>query len=183
MVDFGSVMGALGLASGIIAILYTRMQAGAARIQAQETAHMSTLQSNSELLERSREIRRRVLAIPAIREEFLSVVASQPPLSELVDLLQAEGGVERYLVYRDAMDTAQDAFFLRLKGVITDEHWYVWTNAHMSIWAKFPGFEKNFHVAAQTGLIHPEFVKFYEPIFRGSGLRDPATCTANSSAI
>jgi len=183
MIDFGAVMGALGLASGIIAILYTRIQAGAARIQAQETAHLTTLQSNSELLARSREIRRRVLAIPAIREEFLSVVALQGPLSELADLLKTESDFERYLVYRDAMDTAQDAFFLRRKGVMTDEHWYVWTKVHMSIWAKFPGFERSFRVAAQTGLIHPDFVEFYEPIFRGSGFRDPATSPRNLTAV
>ena len=179
MIDFGTVMGALGLATGIVAILYSRLQADAARIQAQETAHLSTLQSNSELLERTREIRRLALTTPQVREEFLSMCVSQAhPFYPLADLLTAEGGIERFLVYRDAMDTAQDAFFLRRRRVITDEHWYVWTRVHMSIWAKNPGFERTFRVAAQTGAMHPDFVKFFAPIFQGSSPRDPATSSS-----
>lgn len=179
MIDFGTVMGALGLATGTVAILYARAQARAARAQAQETAHLSMLESNSELLQRSREIRRHILAIPAIREEFLSIASSQRPWSELSDLLRSDSDLERYLAYRDAMDAAQDAFFLRRKGVMADEHWYVWTRTHISIWAKFQGFERCFRVAAQGGLIHPDFANFYEPIFRGSSVTDPAPSARN----
>src|SRR5215471_9219332 len=121
MIDFGTVMGALGLATGIIAILYARLQANAARIQAEETVRLTALQSNSELLERSREIRRRILTTPLTREEFLSLIESKAhPFSELADLLRVEGGIERFLVYRDEMDTGQDAFFLRRKGAMAD---------------------------------------------------------------
>ena len=174
MIDLGFVMGLLGLASGIVAILYSRTQAVAARLQAQEAAHMSTLQSSSELLERYREIRRRVFSFPAVRQEFLRNMASRPPFSELDDLWNSDDGLDHYTVYRDAMDTAQDAYFLRQRGVMSDEHWYVWTKTHMSIWAQFPGFEKTFHVASQIGLIHPDFARFYEPVFHGGDLKDPA---------
>ena len=177
MIDLGFLMGLLGLVTGIVAILYARTQAAAARIQAQEAAHMSTLLSSSELLQRYREIRRRILSFPAIRQEFLRNAASRPPLSELVDLWRSEDGLDHYTVYRDAMDTAQDAYFLRQRGIMSDEHWYVWTKTHMSIWAQFPGFERTFQVASRIGLIHPDFAKFYEPVFRGGSLGDPANST------
>lgn len=175
MLDLGFVMGTLGLASGIIAILYSRLQASAARVQAQESVNMSNLQINSELLERNREIRRRVLSVPVIRDEFLKLMAAQSALSELAEISRTEDGTELYIVYRDAMDAAQDAFFLRRKGVLSDQYWRIWTRGHMTIWAKYPGFEKTFRVAAQNGFIHPDFAKFYEPIFRGDALGDVAT--------
>jgi len=171
MVDFGAVMGALGLTAGIISLVYTRIQVRAERTQAEEATRASILQSNTEMHDRSREIRRRALANPEVREEFLSFAISRLP--SLSNLLKAEGGIERFLVYRDAMDAAQDAFFLRRRGVMTDEHWYVWTKVHMAIWSKYPGFQKTFRAAAEDGLVHPDFASFYEPIFHGKDFTDP----------
>ena len=41
MVDFGAVMGALGLTAGIISLVYTRIQVRADRTQAEEATRAS----------------------------------------------------------------------------------------------------------------------------------------------
>ena len=64
MNELGFWIGAFGLITGIVAILYARAQAGAAKLQALEAARMSTLQSNHELLDRTRDIRQRMLSTP-----------------------------------------------------------------------------------------------------------------------
>lgn len=173
MIDLGTLMGALGLAAGIASLLYTRLQVRAERIQAAETIRVSILERNTEMIERSMEIRRRFLGIPTVQQEFLKNVIKQQPLSEIVGLVTGADGIDRYLAYRDAMDLGQDAYFLRRAGIMPDEYWQVWSKVHMKIWSRFPAFETTFRSCASAGWLHPDFARFFESYFRNTGVTDP----------
>jgi len=94
MVDYGIVLGLLGVASGAASLIYSRSQVVAARRQAEQATRATLLESNREISVRLQQIRSRFFKTPGIDEELRNSV----------------GGGEVYYFFRDVIDTFEDIF-------------------------------------------------------------------------
>ncbi|OLD10853.1 MAG: hypothetical protein AUI93_06340 [Crenarchaeota archaeon 13_1_40CM_3_52_10] len=169
MVDYGIVLGLLGVASGVASLIYSRSQVVAARRQAEEATRATLLESNREISVRLQQIRSRFFKVPGIDDELQK---SRPEIKEVVDSV---GGGDVYAFWRDVIDTFEDIFVLRRSGIVRDEHWRVWTGSQMGIYATLPRFQLVFKLAKQQGFLDPGFVRFFEPLLEGKSLQDPMT--------
>ena len=167
MVDYGIILGLLGVASGAASLIYSRSQVVAARRQAEQATRATLLEGNREISVRLQQIRARFFKVPGISEELQN---SRPEIKEVVDSV---GGGEVYYFFRDVIDTFEDIFVLRRSRIVTDEHWRVWTGSQMAVYAGLPRFQSVFKLAKQEGFLDPEFVKFFEPLLEGKSARDP----------
>ena len=167
MVDYGIILGLLGVASGAASLIYSRSQVVAARRQAEQATRATLLESNREISVRLQQIRSRFFKVPGIGDELQN---SLPEIEEVVDSV---GGGEVYGFFRDVIDTFEDIFVLRRSRIVTDEHWRVWTGSQMAVYAGLPRFQSVFKLAKQAGFLDPEFVKFFEPLLEGRPVRDP----------
>jgi len=167
MVDYGIVLGLLGVASGAASLIYSRSQVVAARRQAEQATRATLLESNREISVRLQQIRARFFKVPGIEEELQN---SRPEIKEVVDTV---GGGDVYYFFRDVIDTFEDIFVLRRSRIVTDEHWRVWTGSQMAVYAGLPRFQSVFKLAKQEAFLDPEFVKFFEPLLEGESTRDP----------
>ena len=167
MVDYGIVLGLLGVVSGVASLIYSRSQVVAARRQAEEATRATLLESNREISVRLQQIRSRFFKTPGIDEELQK---SRPEIKRVVDSV---GGGEVYYFLRDVIDTFEDIFVLRRSRIVTDEHWRVWTGSQMAIYATLPRFQSVFKLAKQEGFLDPDFVSFFEPLLEGKSVRDP----------
>ena len=68
MVDYGIILGLLGVASGAASLIYSRSQVVAARRQAEQATRATLLESNRDLGE-LQQIRSRFFKVPGIDEE------------------------------------------------------------------------------------------------------------------
>src|SRR6267378_1336003 len=166
-VDYGIVLGLLGVASGVASLIYSRSQVVAARRQAEEATRATLLESNREISVRLQQIRSRFFKTPGIDEELQK---SRPEIKRVVDSV---GGGEVYYFLRDVIDTFEDIFVLRRSRIVTDEHWRVWTGSQMAIYATLPRFQSVFKLAKEEGFLDPDFVSFFEPLLEGKSVRDP----------
>lgn len=160
-------IGVLGVATGLVTVLYARNQVKAAHRQADEAARIADVEGSRRTLEDFHAVRRRRFTNPALLAE--AKVASP----EIVELLDADGGAEAFLVNCETLDTFQEIYFLRKRGILRDEHWYLWSQMHMLGPAKLPAFQRYWRVASQNEWLHPEFLAFYAPAFAGASLGDP----------
>src|SRR5207249_476240 len=166
MVDYGIILGLLGVASGAASLIYSRSQVVAARRQAEQATRATLLESNREISVRLQQIRSRFFKVPGIGDELKN---SRPEIQEVVDSV----GGDVYGFFRDVIDTFEDIFVLRRSRIVTDEHWRVWTGSQMGVYAGLPRFQSVFKLAKQEGFLDPEFVKFFEPLLEGRPVRDP----------
>jgi hypothetical protein len=171
----GIGLGAAGILTSGVSLLYFREQAAAARRQAEEARRQSEsatrlalMESNLHMYGRFRETRNRFLDHPNLEKEWRD---SHPTFSATFD---ACGGLDEFVAVRDAMDTMQDVYFLRRGGSVTDHYWHVWTRTFFRFYSKMPTFLLVFEFAAKEGLLHPDFVGFYRPLIQGQPLKDPA---------
>ena len=167
MVDYGVILGLLGVASGAASLIYSRSQVVSTRRQAEEATRITTIESNREISVRLQQIRSRFFKVPDIDSELGK---SQPEIMAAVDSV---GGGEVYSFWRDVMDTFQDIFALRRSGIVTNEHWRLWTGSQMKIYASIPRFQIVFRVAVNELYLSPDFVRFFEPILEGRPAGDP----------
>jgi hypothetical protein len=158
--DLGVVLGAAGLAASGATVLYAHGQLKALRQQADEARRVAVLDSSREMLSRYQELRTRWLTHPQGLAGLLEV------LPGLDAAIAQAGDMPMYLLFRDMLDTFQDIFFLRRAGIVSDDQWSMWRNNHMRSPVRAPGYQENFRYAAQRGLLHPDFVAFYEPFFQ-----------------
>lgn len=158
--DLGVVLGGAGLAASLATILYAHGQLKALRQQATEARRVAILDSSREMLGRYQDLRTRWLSHPQGLSGLLEV------LPGLDAAIARAGDLTMYLLFRDMLDTFQDIFFLRREGIISDDQWSMWMANHMRSPVRAPGFEDNFRYAAEHGLLHRDFVAFYEPFFR-----------------
>jgi len=156
MVDYGIVLGLLGVASGAASLIYSRSQVVAARRQAEQATRATLLESNREISVRLQQIRSRFFKVHGIDDELKN---SRPEIQEVVDSV---GGGDVYGFFRDVIDTFEDIFVLRRSRIVTDEHWRVWTGSQMAVYAGLPRFQSVFKLAKQEGFLDPEFVRFFE---------------------
>src|SRR5437016_6371443 len=177
MVDYGIVLGLLGVASGAASLIYSRSQVVAARRQAEQATRATLLESNREISVRLQQIRARFFKVPGIEEELQN---SRPEIKEVVDTV---GGGEVYYFFRDVIDTFEDIFVLRRSHIVTDEHWRVWTGSQMGVYAGLPRFQLVFKLAKREGFLDPEFVRFFEPLLEGKSIRDPMVPTGNTNSM
>lgn len=176
MADLGVVLGAAGLAASAATVLYAHGQLKALRQQANEARRVAVLDSNREMLQRYQDLRTRWLTHPKGLAGLLEVL---PGLDAAVD---RAGDMQMYLLFRDMLDTFQDIFFLRREGIISDDQWSMWTTNHMRSPVRAPGFEENFRYAAKRGLLHADFVAFYEPFFQAAAPGPPTSARAAQAA-
>jgi hypothetical protein len=167
MVDYGIILGLLGVASGAASLIYSRSQVVAARRQAEEATRATLLESNREISVRLQQIRSRFFNVPGIRDELQH---TRPEIQEVVD---AVGGGDVYAFFRDTIDTFEDIFVLRRAGIVRDEHWRVWIGSQMGVYAGLPRFQSIFKLAKQEGFLDPDFVRFFEPLLEGKSVVDP----------
>jgi hypothetical protein len=162
-------IGAVGVLVGALAVVYSRSQVDAARRQAGEAARVAEIESSRRMLEEFRELRRRRFTSPALLKE------AREASPEIVPLLDAEGGVEAFLVQCDTLDAFQEVFLLRKRGFVSDEHWTLWVEMHMLGPAKLPAFRAVWEASVKNEWLLPAFIAFYAPAFTDSALRDPLT--------
>src|SRR3989442_12295009 len=110
MVDYGIVLGLLGVASGVASLIYSRSQVVAARRQAEEATRATLLESNREISVRPQQIRSRFFKGPGIDGELQK---SRPEVKDVVDSV---GGGDGYAFWRDVLDHFADSFGLRAPG-------------------------------------------------------------------
>ena len=79
MVDYGIILGLLGVASGAASLIYSRSQVVAARRQAEEATRATLLESNREISVRLQQIRSRFFKVPGIDHELQN---SRPEIKE-----------------------------------------------------------------------------------------------------
>jgi len=175
MVDYGIVLGLLGVVSGAASLIYSRSQVVAARRQAEEATRATLLESNREISVRLQQVRSRFFKVPGIIEEL------QNTRPEIAEAVESVGGNEVYYFFRDVMDTFEDIFVLRRSRIVTDEHWRVWTGSQMAVYAGLPRFRTVFKLAKKEGFLDPDFVRFFEPLLEGKSVRDPIVPAGNSS--
>jgi len=175
MVDYGIILGLLGVASGAASLIYSRSQVVAARRQAEQATRATLLESNREISVRLQQIRSRFFKVPGIGDELKN---SRPEIQEVVDSV----GGDVYGFFRDVIDTFEDIFVLRRSRIVTDEHWRVWTGSQMGVYAGLPRFQSVFKLAKQEGFLDPEFVKFFEPLPEGRPVRDPIVRSGDTSS-
>ncbi|MHB8585674.1 MAG: hypothetical protein ACYDDF_07545 [Thermoplasmatota archaeon] len=173
--DTGTLLGGAGVIVAFGSLIYTlrqlrvaenstrfaEEQARAARAQADEAKRVAILTSNAEVSERLRELRARNLR------------TNPSPPNDLQKLIEIAGGLERYIMFRDTIDTVQDVYFLRKAGAITDEHWRVLMKGQMPTVVHNPGFQEIYRTLLRTNLVSDEFERFFEPIFDGKEVGDP----------
>src|SRR3989442_12544613 len=82
MVDYGIILGLLGVASGAASLIYSRSQVVAARRQAEEATRATLLESNREISVTLQQIRSRFFKVPVIGEELQN---SRPEIKEFGD--------------------------------------------------------------------------------------------------
>lgn len=167
MVDLGVVLGGAGLAGSLVTLVYAHQQVGVARRQADEAARTSLLASSHEMLVRYQDLRTRWLTHP---KGLKSLVETLPGLDAAVE---GAGGMDLYLLYRDMLDTFQDVYFLRREGVVPASHWHIWTRNHMRSPLRAEGYDGTYRFAAKRGLLHEDFVQFYDALFDGREPLDP----------
>lgn len=172
----GVALGAGACVASAVSALYFKRQAEAAHRQADEASRQSEhanrlarMESNLTMYARFRETRNEFLRHPNLEREWRT---TQPAFNEMFD---ACGGLDNFIVVREAMDTMQDVYFLRRDGVVTDQYWHVWTRTFFRFYSKMPTFLKVFDFAAREGLLHPDFVTFYRDAIEGRSLKDPVT--------
>ena len=175
MVDYGIILGLLGVASGAASLIYSRSQVVAARRQAEQATRATLLESNREISVRLQQIRSRFFKVPGIGDELKN---SRPEIQEVVDSV----GGDVYGFFRDVIDTFEDIFVLRRSRIVTDEHWRVWTGSQMGVYAGLPRFQSVFKHAKQEGFLDPEFVKFFEPLLEGRPVRDPMVRSGDTNS-
>src|SRR5438876_9864880 len=107
MVDYGIVLGLLGVASGAASLIYSRSQVVAARRQAEQATRATLLESNREISVRAEQIRARFFKAPAIEEELQN---SRPVIKEVVDTV---GGGDVYYFFIAVIATFEDMFVIR----------------------------------------------------------------------
>lgn len=175
----GVTLGGAGLVTSTASVLYCKRQADAAHRQADEarrqteaSGRVAVMESNLAMYARFRDVRNEFLRHRQLEKEWRE---TQPAFHAMFD---ACGGLENFIVVREAMDTMQDVFFLRKDGVVTDHYWHVWTRTFYRFYAKMPTFLQVFEFAAKEGLLHPDFVAFYRPVITGSAVGDPARAPA-----
>jgi hypothetical protein len=72
------------------------------------------------------------------------------------------------------MDIAQEIYLLRSRGMVSDEHWRMWMNDQMVLIAQSPSFHEVFQRATDQGVLSPEFVEAFAPVFQNNRITDPA---------
>ena len=176
MVDYGIILGLLGVASGTASLIYSRSQVVAARRQAEEATRATLLESNREISVRLQQMRSRFFKIPGIENEL------QRTRPEIMEVVESVGGNEVYYFFRDVMDTFEDIFVLRRSRIVTDEHWRVWTGSQMEVYASLPRFQRVFKLAKDEGFLDPDFVRFFEPLLEKKSLQDPLVHTGQGNS-
>lgn len=144
--------------------------AESARKQADQALRAAELLANSAVSARVREMRARNFRV-------------NPNLPSGIQLIiQQVGGPEAYAVMLDSMDVAQEIYVLRARGMVSDDHWRMWMNDQMVLIAQSPSFQDVFQRAADQGVLVPEFVQAFAPVFHGQRIVDPGTPRAKSLA-
>jgi hypothetical protein len=162
-------LGVLGALTGTASLVYVRRQAESAQRTAESSLRLAILGAASGLGTQFRDTRARFRDHSKLADEW---IASRPDIGEVVGKV---GSLHTFVILRDAQDTMQDVYFLRLAGCVPDYYWHVWTHSFFQFYAAMPSFRAVFEWAATRGPLHPEFVAFYEPAFRGETLADPYT--------
>jgi hypothetical protein len=136
--------------------------AESARQQAGEALRAAELLANSEVSARVREMRARNFR-------------ANPNLpADIQQTMEKAGGADAYSVILDSMDIAQEIYFLRKRGMVSNEHWRMWMNDQMVLIAHSPSFEDVFQRAVSKGVLFGEFVEAFQPVLQGRGIEDPS---------
>lgn len=135
--------------------------AESARQQAADALVAADLLASSAVSARVREMRARNLR-------------SNPNLPpDIQEVIQRAGGADAYSVVLDAIDIAQEVYFLRKRGLVSDENWRHWIDDQMALVARSPSFEDVFRRDAAEGELFAEFATAFEPVFQGRLMVDP----------
>ncbi|HUR62320.1 MAG TPA: hypothetical protein VM286_08175 [Candidatus Thermoplasmatota archaeon] len=135
--------------------------ADSARVQAAEALRAAELLASSAVSARVREVRARNLhANPSLPARVQETIAQA-------------GGPAAYSVMLDAIDVAQEIYFLRERGLVSDEDWRRWMDDQMLLIAHTPSFQGIFRRDASDGILRQEFVVAFEPVFAGQRVADP----------
>ncbi|MHB8606339.1 MAG: hypothetical protein ACYDCK_13905 [Thermoplasmatota archaeon] len=173
MVDYGVVLGALGIATGLASLAYARGQTHAARAAADAAMKQAAEANRAASFDASRDMLANYLAIRNRRfTNPTSLAAIRKASPDVAALLDEVGGAEVYLLYRELADTFQSIYHMRVKGLVSDEDWYVWTEQHMGGPPLIPEFERVYRFAVKAGWMQPDFAKWYENYF-GDGPSPP----------
>ena len=134
--------------------------AESARQQAEQALRAAELLANSAVSARVREVRsRNFRANPNLPSGIQAIIAQV-------------GGPDAYAVMLDSIDVAQEIYVLRTRGMVSDEHWRMWMNDQMVLIAQSPSFQDVFQRAADQGILAPEFVESFAPVFHGRRIAD-----------
>ena len=89
------------------------------------------------------------------------------------EIIKNVGGPDAYSVMLDSMDIAQEIYMLRKRGLVSDENWRRWMNDQMVLISQSPTFRDIFRRDADQGVLFPEFVQAFQPVFEGRRIADP----------
>src|SRR5512135_1548187 len=99
--DFGTLFGVAGFLVALVSLVYVRTQAAASNVQAEASAEqagiarqLAELEINTRLADRTFDVRKEMLAQPAVIEAYLR---ANPQLAELVDRV---GGIGALIMLR-----------------------------------------------------------------------------------
>ncbi len=171
--DLGVVLGAAGIATGLVSILYARTQAKAAegqavgtRRQAEQATYMTLLAANQTVFARLHEARNRVGRSPNVLGQL------ERAIPDLGPLLKAVGGWEDYMLMREVGEVFQDAYFMRRDDILTDAYWTDLAGQAV-LWGSTESFRASFQFAMDRHLLHADFVDSFRPVLDGQAWRDP----------
>lgn len=171
--DFGTLFGVAGFLVALVSLVYVRTQAAASKVQAEASAEqagiarqLAELEINTRLADRTFDVRKEMLAQPAVIEAYLR---ANPQLAELVDRV---GGIGALIMLRKMMDAMQDTYLMRKAGIVTDAHWRNYAAAYVPF-ARMPEFQVVFENAVARRIFDDDFVAFCRDVQRGDAPLDP----------
>jgi hypothetical protein len=140
--------------------------AESSRRQAEQALRAAELLANSAVSARVREMRaRNFRANPNLPAGIQAII-------------KQVGGPDAYAVMLDSIDVAQEIYVLRTRGMVSDDHWRMWMNDQMVLIAQSPSFQEVFQRAADQGVLVPDFIECFAPVFHGRRIADPGPSAA-----
>lgn len=171
--ELGTVFGLAGLLVALVSLVYVRTQAAASRAQALASAQQAQIAQRVAALdlcmrlnERTLDIRRELLASPAVQQAYLR---ANPALAAV---FADVGGLDVVITLRSMLDSLQDIFLLRKEGIVNDAYWRNYIGA-FEAYARMPEMRRLFDNSVERSLFEPEFRDFCAAFFQQTTPADP----------
>ena len=164
--DLGFIFGFLGFATAVLSAIYSRAQAAEARRQA-EAAHLeAAVELNRAMNEQMLQSRMGLVNNPMLAREYLE---ANPAIGAVYGDVE---GLAAHIQLRNLIDSFQDIYFLRKRGIAEDHHWRQWTSALLPV-SRMASFRAVFDSCVQRAAIEEEFAAFMNVLFEGKPPVDP----------